>query len=118
VWAWCLGDFSPGPLSRLSAPLPELFPTSPSGFLGGRVRSGTAEAVPRKGVFAGRRDNRCARRAHSGHMPHAGGVCSLCWDCMTRTDGAERRNGERGVASGNDLDRRRASDCSASWRYG
>ena len=42
------------------------------------VRSGTAEAVPRKGVFAGRRDNGCARRAHSGRTPGPVGVRVLC----------------------------------------
>ena len=74
--------FLPRPLSRLPAFLPELFPTSPSGSPWGEGEVGNSGGSPPQGVFAGRRDNGCARRAHSGRMPGAGNVRAVCGICM------------------------------------
>ena len=52
----------------------------PRGLLGVSDRSGTADA-PTDTLFAGRRDNGCDRRAHSGHAPRLAGPRLVCWRC-------------------------------------
>src|SRR5262249_8902914 len=80
--SWWLLPFPPGLLSRLPALLPELFPSSGSGspWGGGEVGNGggTSHGPP---FFAGRRDNGCGRRAHTGHAPRLAGVRLVCWRC-------------------------------------
>jgi hypothetical protein len=71
----------PVPLSRLPALLPELFPTSPSGSPWGGGEVGNSAGSPPQGVFAGRRDNGCARRAHNGRTSHPIIVRSLSVSC-------------------------------------
>ena len=73
----------PRPLSRLPAPLPELFPTSASGSPWGEGEVGNGAGRPPKVVFAGRRDNGSTHRAHTGRTPCTGGVLGLCANCAS-----------------------------------
>jgi hypothetical protein len=72
VGAWCLGGFPPAAEGE-----PEPFPTSPSGSPWGEGEVGNGAGRPPKGVCPGRRDNRRARRAHSGRTPGVVGVAGV-----------------------------------------